>query len=268
MVEIQATRNTRILKMNGLIHYINDETGTEIFHGPASAFSDLYYEARKKENRIYTDEQLNNLPEIERTHPYYNEWQVRKQTAQKLTTYLMSFNKNLKILEVGCGNGWLSAKLAGIPGSIVVGCDINKPELQQAKRVFNNQYNLRFAYGDIRFMEFFEMQFDIIVFAASIQYFPTLDSIISSALKMLDKKGEIHLVDSHIYRTEAISNAKKRTTEYYCDLGLPEMADHYFHHNIADLSAFNHSYFSKGESRINKLLRKPSLFPWIRIKHF
>ena len=253
--------------MNGLLHHINEGPGAQNLQARALAFSALYHEARTKENRLYTDEQLNRLPEIERTHPYHSEWTLRRQTATKLINYLLSFKTNLKILEVGCGNGWLSAKLAGIPGSIVVGCDISQPELQQAKRVFSNRFNLRFAFGDIRFMEFFEMQFDIIVFAASIQYFSPFENVISSALKMLDRKGEIHIVDSHLYPLHAIEKAQLSTGEYYRNLGIPEMASYYFHHGLHELDIFNSAYLARGHNPINRLLGKPSPFPWIRIKH-
>ena len=68
----------------------------------------MYLASRKKENRIYSDEQVVQLPFIEPTHIHYHEWQVRKRSALRLIHYLEKKNKPLSILEIGCGNGWLS----------------------------------------------------------------------------------------------------------------------------------------------------------------
>ncbi len=73
-----------------------------------------------------------------------------KRTARRLVHYLGARKKTLEILEVGCGNGWLTHQLADIPGTRVTGLDINFTELQQAARVFSNDPNLRFIHGDMR----------------------------------------------------------------------------------------------------------------------
>jgi protein-L-isoaspartate O-methyltransferase len=48
-------------------------------------------------------------------HRHYHEWQIRKASSNRLVKYLAKKQKILEILEVGCGNGWLSAKLSVIP---------------------------------------------------------------------------------------------------------------------------------------------------------
>jgi ubiquinone/menaquinone biosynthesis C-methylase UbiE len=54
----------------------------------------------------------------------------------------------------------------------ITGLDINFTEIQQAARVFNGCQKIKFVYGDLRSGILYGRQFDIIVFAASIQYFP------------------------------------------------------------------------------------------------
>ncbi|WP_431210720.1 methyltransferase domain-containing protein [Puia sp. P3] len=63
--------------------------------------------------------------------------------------------------------------------------DINFTELQQAARVFSNDPNLRFIHGDIDSGSLGERQFDCIVFAASIQYFPSLKKVLFKTLSCL-----------------------------------------------------------------------------------
>ena len=101
-------------------------------------FEDLYLTVRQKEGRFYTDEQVSQLPDIEEIHPYFHEWQMRARSGGRLINYLQKKNKPLSILEIGCGNGWLSAKMAGLNGALVTGLDANKPEIEQARRVFKN----------------------------------------------------------------------------------------------------------------------------------
>ena len=137
-------------------------------------FEEKYILLRRKENRLYTDEQLKWLPEIEVSHPHYKEWQARKRSCNKLIQHLGNKRTDLNILDVGCGNGWLCHHLSKIPGSSVAGIDINKTELDQAKRVFDHIENVEFFYGGIDNESIRNEKFDAIIFAASIQYFPSL----------------------------------------------------------------------------------------------
>ena len=56
--------------------------------------------------------------------------------------------------------------------------DINSTELQQAQRVFRNRSNARFLYGQIDSDIDKDEKFDVILFAASIQYFQSLKEIL------------------------------------------------------------------------------------------
>src|SRR5215203_4755336 len=89
---------------------IKNETGNG--SADAEAFEKLYMQLRKKEQRLYTDEEVRNLPQVIAAHPHFKEWQLRKKSCGRLIEYLDQKNKPLHILEIGCGNGWLSAQLA------------------------------------------------------------------------------------------------------------------------------------------------------------
>ena len=49
-----------------------------------SEFEQTYLKIREQENRIYTDEELKKLPEIEYTHPLKVEWKLREKSMNRL----------------------------------------------------------------------------------------------------------------------------------------------------------------------------------------
>jgi ubiquinone/menaquinone biosynthesis C-methylase UbiE len=231
-----------------------------------SQFESLYLAARLREQRIYSDDELLRLPGIESYHPHYREWKIRKKSSQSLISFLASQNRKMAILEIGCGNGWLSHQLSGIRESEVWGSDINQVELEQASRVFSGFGNLKFIEGDIRENLLTGKQFDVIVLAASIQYFPTLHEVMTPALRRLARHGEIHIIDSHFYESAALEAARKRTREYYSEMGLPQMAERYFHHALEELEEYSCKMIYDPSSRMQRLrIRHP--FPWIRINN-
>jgi ubiquinone/menaquinone biosynthesis C-methylase UbiE len=239
---------------------------TSAVHTISGDFEKLYIQLREKEGRVYTNEEVATLPEIAEAHPHYSEWQLRKQSCQKLISYLQKKQQPLKILEIGCGNGWLSHQLAAIPRNKVIGTDINFAELQQAANVFHDTPNLHFIYSNIESGVFEEGHFDIIVFAASIQYFPSLNEITRQSLKLLKPKGEIHIIDSHFYPLSELSAAKQRSLLYFEPAGFPEMANWYFHHSLDDLEQYNYSMLYDPDSLFTRFLRNKNPFPWIRIQ--
>lgn len=233
-------------------------------------FEKQYIELRQKENWLCSDEELKRLPDTAASHPHYAEWKIRKQSAQKLTQYLRKKKKPLRILEAGCGNGWLAHQLSHIPGSTVAGTDINTNELQQARRVFGQKTNLVFTEGDIRHGILKKTRYDIIVFAASIQYFPWLGEIIHAAFELATPGGEIHIIDSPLYFATEIKAAKERSAAYFQQLGFPEMSRYYFHHTRDELLQFNYTMLYNPYAWQRQLLptfitgtKNP--FPWISI---
>jgi len=237
-----------------------------IAHRDNNNFEELYLQLREKERRMYTDEEVLALPGINEANPHYAEWQMRKQSAERLVSYLQKKQRPLKIMEVGCGNGWLSHRLSAIPGCKVIGSDINFTEIQQAARVFQDISNLHFIYGAIDSDTFEEKQFDVIVFAASIQYFPSLPRIINNVRKLLRPNGEIHILDSHFYSLPELSAARQRSLLYYQAAGFPEMMDWYFHHCLDDIEHYHYSLLYDPNSLFNKFLRNKNPFPWILIQ--
>lgn len=243
--------------MSGSISNRND--ANEVWR----VFEKIYLQVRKAEQRLYNDEEVKSLPDINSSHPHSNEWRQRKESCDRLIKYLGKKQKTLAILEIGCGNGWFSAQLAKNASWKVIGMDINKEELTQAARVFQKIQNLEFIHGDIRAGSLKQENFDVIVFASSIQYFPSLIEIVKAALSLLRNDGEIHILDTAFYTSKEIDVARQLTKDYYTGIGFPEAASYYFHHNIQDLGDFNRKILYNPKSWIYKFRKNKNPFYWI-----
>lgn len=230
-------------------------------------FDQLYFRLRQKEERIYIDADIALLPFIYTSHPHYNEWAIRKHSQKALISYIKHKNTFASILEVGCGNGWLCSGIAKATDAEVTGLDINTYELEQAKRVFKNIANLNFINGNLQSEFLKDEKFDLILFAASIQYFPSLKQIIHIAVEHLTLQGEVHIMDSPFYQIQEIAAARLRTKEYYEALGFAAMADHYHHHNLSELENFQYKILHHPNSWKNKLSIKKNPFYWIVVKN-
>lgn len=183
---------------------------------------------------MYTDDEVVALPDISPDHPRHNYWNDRKRSAQRLVRYLALKKKAASILEVGCGNGWLSFHLATVPGSRVIGIDPDYLALHQAAGVFLHQPNLKFIYGDFCSGILQGISFDIIVFAASLHHLPSVPRALDAALAHLSNTGEIHILDTPM---------------------------HYRH----ELAGYSYRLRHDPRSLLNRLTGKSKGFPWIVI---
>ena len=229
----------------------------------SQVFEELYIKVRNYENRMSSVDELSILPDLDKSHPNYREWRIRQRSSRRLITYLQKKNRALKILEIGCGNGWLCSKLAAIPGADVIGLDINQIEIEQAERVFNKP-NLKFVKAAFEPELFNPMKFDVILFAASITYFKHLATIIQDCLSCLTEKGEIHIVDNHFYEPVKINDAVERMRVYYNTMGYPEMSAYYYHYSLTDLKPFNYRVLVNPQSFINRLIKREPFY-WVTI---
>ena len=228
-------------------------------------FSNLYTSVRTKEHRILTDQEVLQLPKTQRSNANAHEWKLRVKSTQRFTTYLQHKKTPLTILDIGCGNGWFTNKMASVNDkNTAIGVDINTPELAQAARLFNSK-NLQFVYADIFKTESFNAQFNLITLNACVQYFPNFEELLSRVTSFLKPQGEVHIIDSPFYKNHDIHDARKRTETYYTDLGFPDMANNYFHHSKSYLKDFEVLYNPK-KTVLSQLLNiKDSPFCWYRL---
>lgn len=206
------------------------ENGVRVFSGP-SLFADLYGQVRDAERRILTDEDVRALPNGDALWNA-DEWRIRARGARRLVHALEEADRPLMILDVGCGNGWLT-NILHQQGHMVIGLDGFTAELEQAARLFPGPAFIR---ADLFTPELPKEHFDVIVFAASFQYFGDAPKTMDRCRELLRPRGEVHILDTILYhsRTE-VEDARARSISYYDELGFPEMAAHYHMHRLADV---------------------------------
>ena len=232
-------------------------------------FETLYLRARTIEKRIYSDEIVAQLPIIDKTDIHYQEWRIRKSSLSKLSDHINKKGAPVSILEIGCGNGWFANQLALLHNVTVCGIDPNRKEIEQAKKVFQKNPNLKFLLGDLQANQSVLLKYDIILLAGTIQYFPDLNNLLNRIMQLLTDKGEIHIIDSPFYSLKEIAAAKKRTLNYYSKLGVPELSEFYHHHSLTELSSYSPKFLQRPKRSIlflKKCFGLPaSPFPWVVI---
>ncbi len=232
----------------------------------AGTFAESYLSIRRRESRLLNDEQILNLPEVAPDPAQAKEWQIRLRSASLLRDHLRDHRKKT-VLELGCGNGWLTHYLSRTVED-VIGVDINQYELEMAARLFKGPV---FVNGDIESKGLIlPVSPDAIVIASAIQYFKNPDRLIKKLLTFLAPGGMIHILDSPIYQDEeAACRAHERSKHYFASLGV-ELPTYYHHHCWNDLGGipYNVLYHPKAMvSRFTRWLGKEIRpFPWLMIK--
>ena len=193
-----------------------------------------YNKARAKEGRLLEDAIVQGLPFTGSLTAHAHEWRIRERSMVRMLKHFSPSGPKLRVLEIGCGNGWLSARMAAA-GHIVTAIDIHVEELDQARRVFRGA-GVDWRLGDPLEHVFPADSFDRIVFAASLQYFPDVSLVFTHIKPWLSRSGEIHVLDTVLYSTrQAAVAAHHRSTEYFTKLGTPAMASFYHHHTKEEL---------------------------------
>ncbi|MEM1322323.1 MAG: class I SAM-dependent methyltransferase [Bacteroidota bacterium] len=232
-------------------------------------FESCYLQIRHLEGRVYSDDLVHQLPYVPANHPQAKEWGLRHEATEKIIEYIQQ-KKATKVLDLGCGNGWFTHRLAEQTEATVLGVDVNKTELEQAARLFTTE-RCRFVYGDIFAGDWPETYFDIIILNSCVQYFGNLDRLLRTLLRMIQPSGEIHIIDSPFYAQSELPQAQKRSRQYYLKQGVEGMIDHYHHHSWESLSPYCHRILYHPRLWRNRLRRKlsgrASPFPWIAIQH-
>lgn len=233
------------------------------------AGSKAYAGLRQREQRMYSDDEVALLPLASSGNPHRKEFQQRLHGLYRLQHYLNRNYPQGRMLELGCGNGWLASFLTEGSMREALGMDINLPELEQAARVFGPDY-VTWVQADIFSLDLPPGSFDAIVLASAIQYFPDLKALLNWLITLLTPEGTLHLIDSPLYSPEQVDAARDRSDQYFRKMAAPEMASQYFHHSFEPLSGLNWRYGYRPTLwqlvKVRATGYKPSPFPWILIR--
>lgn len=125
-----------------------------------------------------------------RSAPNYDQHAVlQKKLADEIFSRLTAYSLQLStILDIGCGTGYLTAKLADLfPQAQITGIDI-APGMIEVARQNNCRKNIRYEVMDAEKLTFRKASFDLIVSNASLQWMDTR-FVFYSVAKLLRSGG-------------------------------------------------------------------------------
>jgi SAM-dependent methyltransferase len=245
------------------------ETGVTILCPGDPHFEEIYLQVRRKEGRIYSDAEVARLPFASKQNPHCREWRLRARSFTRFNKYLAGKGEGLRLLDLGGGNGWFSAQLAREHRHSYCCVDIILHELQQGARLFGGR-SVQFIQADVFDARFSLASFDLVVLNGSIQYFGDIPRLLAGLSRLLNPRGEIHILDSPFYAAKDLEAARQRTAQYYNGLGFPGMSQWYHHHSLDELAGHHYCVLANPESwwtRVASRLRlRAGGFPWIVIR--
>lgn len=99
-------------------------------------------------------------------------------------------NKNMNILDIGCGNGNLIFNVDKIyKNANFYGIDSEKKLIKFCKEKFKNKKNFHFIYKNFEKIKFHKIKFDIIIMSGLISYFDNIKIPIFKSLNLLKKQN-------------------------------------------------------------------------------
>jgi len=171
-----------------------------------AAFLRSYVEVRKAEGwGDPGEEYYHDLPYRDRTGRQKRIWQLRSRTFDALLTHLGTTapQRVLRVLDVGAGNCWLSARLAE-RGHVALAVDINLDAvdgLGVCRRISSGGYaSIQPVRAEFDALPFAPASFDVIIFNASLHYSPDILKTVRDTMGLLTAGGMMYILDSPLYR--------------------------------------------------------------------
>ncbi len=227
-------------------------------------FEALYTKMRTKENRMVSDAELRHLPDTFFYTLHRQEWKKRAEVVYKFLDYIKRPEGKFKVMDLGCGGGWLGGRIAQMPQFEVVGVDIHGGLLERGAKVFAEE-DIRFVCGDI-FEDIAELNsFDVIVVCDALMYFPKLEKLINRCRQYLKPGGELHLIENTFYTEKEREIAIQKKQTHLQDIGCEEMMEYLTFHSETDLHIYDYNYLYKPSGFLRMFSDKKSPYPWIRI---
>lgn len=123
--------------------------------------------------------------------------QNRRSPGQTWETMALAFARmlwGLRIADIGCGNGRLSALLAS-SGNDVIGIDNAEEQIRLAQELYASREGLSFALADGEALPFPDESVDAVIFSHSLHHIPRPDHALREAARSLVVGGRLIVVD-------------------------------------------------------------------------
>jgi len=167
-----------------------------------AGFLDNYTAIRQAEGRGSVDiAYYHRLPETLPDDPMAWAWRIRAKSYAALVRHVIR-KPNARLLDIGAGNAWLSARLRAT-GHQPCSVDINLDPADglAAARHYDPDWPLVEAEFDA--LPLAPAQADFVVFNASFHYSTDYDATLREARRVLAPGGAVIVLDTPVYRREA-----------------------------------------------------------------
>ncbi len=201
----------------------------------------------------------------------------QKEWGKKLIAEL-DLKGNERILDLGCGDGGLTAQLAKlVPNGLVVGIDASQSMIESAKGAHKAQ-NLKFDLIDINAIDFKD-EFDVVFSNATLNWVKDHNRLYPKVHKSLKADGIVRFnfaADgncSHFFKVIKRVMADKKYAEYFDDFDWPwymPVVDEYEKRlkqfNFKETKVWGENadrYFPDAET-MTKWVDQPSIVPFLK----
>lgn len=174
-------------------------------------FGEAYARVRAMEGRGSGGEaELLALPYLSEG-PLAKQWQVRARTFDAFLVRVLEplerrRERPLRVLDLGAGNGWLSARLAR-RGHLAVALDVRTDSVDglAAAGPFGRSLPRMFprVAASFELLPFRTRPFDLVLFDASLHYAEALGPTLAGAARVAAPGGRVAILDSPFYRRAA-----------------------------------------------------------------
>jgi SAM-dependent methyltransferase len=178
-----------------------------------------------------------NSPEYYRTLPFKDlsghfsqDWKIRARSFRALTGDVIApleryLERPLTVLDLGAGNGWLSARLAARHAqALAVDLLTNPADGLGAWRNYEQQFIP--IQAEFSRLPLASGQADVLIFNASFHYAERYEEVLAEALRVLTAHGPIIVMDTPVYRDPAsgVAMVREREAVFALRHGFPSNA--------------------------------------------
>ena len=182
-----------------------------------------------------------------------------------------------RILDLGCGDGALTAEIAHIvPKGKVIGIDASESMIETARK--HSEENLKFIIKDINDLDF-EAEFDLIFSNAALHWIKNHSALFKNVFRSLRDGGMVRFNFaaegncSHFLRVIHRAIKRRRYTKYFEDFDWPwfmpdvkkyEKFVHQFPFREVCVWAENTDHFFADADTMIRWVEQPSLVPFLQ----
>jgi SAM-dependent methyltransferase len=143
-----------------------------------------------------------DLPRLPRRHPAAAEWRIRRESFDTLLAHAVDWSSGRRVLDLGAGCGWLSARLAERGHAAVA---LDRLDDEDDGRGLRQQGGASFVAvcADFDALPFEPGQFDVVIFNASLHYAREPERTLEFAVRMLAPGGSLVVMDSPTFARAA-----------------------------------------------------------------